>query len=327
MVVAVTVVAVAHEGMSSFATLTAVVHRPSVGKLVVDELIPCIVGVARAPHIVCARIVAEIILQRRNHIGRRSARGTWRVVHLHRNATILHQIGNRPFGGISRSIVISIGHIIPVDGRILRNALHGHLSIVLPVRGASVAGNVRLHTPHRAYAVVVHDLRHRRCHTSRHASLSRIEELRAINVIRIALVPLAREKRRNGGMRRSAPWRLLSTRLQPADGIAIAVEPPLHVRRQAVASESAPVGITQNGRHAVVAGSNHEALVVAHVKYEVVSLHGQHAILHGCMTERPLRQRLSFRSKEVPCILQRLFTADGIGESTIVAHTTAEEEP
>ena len=118
----------------------------------------------------------------------RCTRSLWRCATSILRSTSWHQRSwqcpTSTRSGISRSIVISIGHIVPVDGRILRNALHGHLSIVLPIRGASVAGNVRLHTPYRAYAMVVHDLRHRRCHTSRHAGLTCVEELRTIRIIR-----------------------------------------------------------------------------------------------------------------------------------------------
>ena len=193
MVMIVAVVAIADEGMTSLRVGTAQVEGTSVGQFVVAELIPILIGVVCLLDVLHRSAVAEIGFQRISHAIGIGTRRRVRVVHLHRHATVEHEVCNGLALHRTFAAIVAVAHVCPVDGRSFWNATDMQLSIDSMIRRSHIGRDGGQRAVGGSLALVIHDLCHRRCHATRHRE-SLTEIVRAILVVGIALVPGTRHE-------------------------------------------------------------------------------------------------------------------------------------
>ena len=192
-IVEVAVVAITDEGVARLRVGAAEVEGATVGQLVVAHLIPFLVGVVALLDVLHGRTVTEVGPQRLSHAIGIGSRGGIGVVHLHRHAAIKHQVCNGFALHCCCAAVVAVAHVCPVDGCSFRDSVDMQLSVDGMLRGSHIGRNGSQRAIGRLIALVIHNLSHSRCHTTRHrASLSEI--VRAVLVVGIALVPSARHE-------------------------------------------------------------------------------------------------------------------------------------
>ncbi len=151
-------VAVAHKGMGVFVVFryTGVVDRSRSGKFTVDDVHPFRQTVIRTVQVFDVFVVVEVFQPGRSHVCGKCSAGLCCIVHVYGDAHVVHQCGHCRFCRISAVIVILVGHRTPVVRGV---AEIGRQNLAVPVVGMTADALFRPF-------VVVHYLRHGRCHAS-----------------------------------------------------------------------------------------------------------------------------------------------------------------
>ena len=285
---AVAVVAVADKGMSAIISKTAVLHRASGGQLAIDQILPTVNGILDMSQAAGCVLIAEILDECLHHllvVAEADLRG---IFHIGRLCAIEHQRGHSlllGFGTQHRFIrpFIFYNHIVPVEGRCRQGVEMNHLLLILMschilVFGNGLAGSLRP-------LVEVHDLRHRRSHTTCRARLPLQAGVgtvvkRYLVPIRSSLIPLCLDERLDGGLRRAGLQPVLAVTVgevlalaERGDGLVVLLQPGLHILRHPLPVDGAAVRITQHGQGALVARGNHVAPTFAVKGIDLLSAH------------------------------------------------------
>ena len=192
-VMVVAVVAIADEGMTTLGVGTAQIEGTGVGQFVVAELIPTLIGIVSLLDVLHRSTVAEIGFQRISHTIGIGTRRRIRVVHLHRHATVEHEVCHSLALCGTFAAAVAVAHVCPVDGRSIWNAIYMQLSIDFMLCGRHIGRNGSQRAIGGLVALVIHNLCHSRCHATRHRA-SQSEIVRAVLIVGVALVPCTRHE-------------------------------------------------------------------------------------------------------------------------------------
>ena len=269
--------------------------------------------------------IAEVGLQCLGNPIRVGTRRAVGIVHLHRHAAVVHEVGHCQALCVGFAARIGIAHVGPVDGRTHGNTFNVQGGPGGVGGGAVVGRNVGQRFGHRLVALVIHHLCHGRCHTSRNRC-ALPEVVGTLQVVGVALVPLRRHQlwhcRVNG---HSVVNGNVGVGLNVFNLCGIVVEQSLHGIGGVVVVELAAVAVTQNVAGLVVARYNHESLLFATVE-NVVGFVGGYGVAPWCQFlvvhhRFQLACVFSFLQEGVSFLL-RLLPGDGVGLNASRCHQT-----
>ena len=249
------VVAVADKRMPAASGLTAVAYRTTFGQLVVEQADPLRIRVMLAVHVLHARVVVEIGLERVGYAYRRGFTVTEVIVHLCCFTTVFHQLGDCILLCFALAAGVGRQHVRPVEGR-GRYRTDGVVRVVRrTVTRYRLASRLRP-------VPVFHHLRHGRRHATRRCVGGRVTVKRGKQVVRLVLVPLRLNQRSN-----RRPHGATDDDRRPCRrGCCVAVEHILQSVGQVVEVDVSLVGVAEDGVEVVISAYDHKTAVVFHVE-------------------------------------------------------------
>ena len=253
---AIGIVAIAHKGMASLRTGTAVIDGTLLVQLVANDGIPFGLGIVEPVLQLHIPVVAEIGSQCLGHILRKGATLV-AVIHTHRDSAVIHQG--------SHGISLLVGTLAGIDGRYMVPVVIGILDILFVYHQALASRSIPRDCAGSLLGplVVSHNLSHGRSHTS-HDGLSAIAHHRTLPIVGVALVPQDTAQQRSHRLARGLRGTLdrlsgegdgLGCRSKRLELGCVRVQQIPEVVGQAVDVERSGIGIPQNlggpvvGRH------------------------------------------------------------------------------
>ena len=290
-------------------------HGPSCGQLIVDEILPLLVGVVRRRCEVHVHVVAVVVLESGDTVARRCSRGR-AVAHLYGAAHVVHELRHGVLAGLRRRVGVGVCHVVPVEGHARQCRVRS--GGVVPSRGVAGYAGALLLRP----LPEIHHLRHGGGHASRGRQhvVAVVVVLGALLVVGVALVPAARNERGNevlGGRPCGRGGHGTGSALRTLYGAVVGgghhlrqlVEPCPQLVGHVVGIYAAAVGVAQHLACAVARRHEHETVALTHVEEVVRWILDGHGELARDGRRGPALSTRDTRGEERLCLTACLLLA------------------